>query len=85
MEISKRLSFIDATTEDVTMRIEYYDGNSDPHFYMVPYFKMPGACVFYGNTSARLSYEKINKSEYMVVLSYANVYSPHYTTVGFKI
>ena len=87
MEISKRLSFIDATTEDVTMRIEYYNGNSDPHFYMVPYFKMPGVCVFYGNTSAGLSYEKINNSEYMVVLSYANVYpaTPHYTTVGFKI
>ena len=87
MEISNRLSFIDATTEDVTMRIEYYNGNSDPHFYMVPYFKMPGACVFYGNTSAGLSYEKINNSEYMVVLSYANVYpdTSHYTTVGFKI
>ena len=69
------------------MRIEYYSSGNDRYFYMVPYFKMPGACVFYGNTPAGLSYEKIQSSEYMVVRSWANKYpdGSHYTTVGFKI
>ena len=84
---SQRLSFIDTTTEDVTLRIEYYGSGNDSYFYMVPYFKMPGACVFYGNTPAGLSYEKIQSSEYMVVRSWANKYpdESHYTMVGFKI
>lgn len=72
--VPDRLTFIDSTTEDLMIRIYYSKRGADygnVSVYNVPYLKVPGVCLYYGNINTVASYEKVQEDNYLVLRTYS--------------